>query len=111
LTRYYKYWDPAEWEQVHDIIDWWRQHHNEYPVLSGMAFDKLSIPGMAAEVETIFSAAGRLITKIGMGPLLMSLKWPRFNTVACNLVSSRAYVNLLLIIEAELNVELTIQSI
>jgi hypothetical protein len=23
LTRYTKYWDPDEWEEVEDIIGWW----------------------------------------------------------------------------------------
>ena len=61
-TRYTKYWDPAEWQFIEDIIEWWRDHVTEFPILSRMAFDILSIPGMSAEVERIFSAAGRLIT-------------------------------------------------
>lgn len=62
FTRYTKYWDPAAWSEVTDIIAWWHQHQNEFPVLAQMAFDILSIPGMSAEVERIFSAAGRLIS-------------------------------------------------
>jgi hypothetical protein len=61
-TRYIKYWDAAAWQEVDDIIEWWNQHRNEYPILSRMAFDVLSVPGMSAEVERIFSQAGRLIT-------------------------------------------------
>jgi hypothetical protein len=61
-TRYVKYWDPSEWSEATDLISWWQHHQIEYPLLSKMAFDILSIPGMSAEVERIFSAAGRLIT-------------------------------------------------
>jgi hypothetical protein len=61
-TRYNKYWDVADWLWVEDIIGWWQQHQNEYPILTIMALDILSIPGMSAEVERIFSQAGRLIT-------------------------------------------------
>jgi hypothetical protein len=61
-TRYTKYWDPTTWSEVTNIIEWWSQHQNEFPILLKMAFDILSIPGMSAEVERIFSAAGRLVT-------------------------------------------------
>ena len=61
-TRYIKYWDAAAWEPVEDIIEWWNQHQNEFPILSRMAFDILSIPGMSVEVERIFSQAGNLVT-------------------------------------------------
>ena len=61
-TRYIKYFDPATWKPVHDVVGWWEQHRNDYPILSRLAFDVLSIPGMSAEVERVFSQAGRLIT-------------------------------------------------
>jgi hypothetical protein len=49
-------------DNVDDIIDWWRLRQEEFPVLSRMAFDILSIPGTSAEIERVFSAAGRLLT-------------------------------------------------
>ena len=45
-----------------DALQWWRDHERDYPVLSKMAFDILSIPGMSAEVERVFSQAKKLIT-------------------------------------------------
>jgi hypothetical protein len=54
-TRYIKYWGAAAWQEVDDIIEWWNQHRNEYPILCRMAFDVLSVPGMSAKVERIFS--------------------------------------------------------
>ena len=41
---------------------WWRKHEAEYSVLLMIAFDILSIPGMSAEVERVFSQAKKLIT-------------------------------------------------
>lgn len=42
-------------------LAWWKEQ-TEFPILSRMAFDVFSIPGMSSEVERIFSAAKRLIT-------------------------------------------------
>jgi hAT family protein len=39
-----------------------RSHHSDYPVLSKMAFDILSIPSMSPELERAFSQAKKLIT-------------------------------------------------
>jgi hypothetical protein len=43
-------------------LEWWRQHREEFPVLSKMALDLLSVPLMSAECERVFSAAKNLIT-------------------------------------------------
>ena len=43
-------------------LGWWWSHRSEYPVLSKMAFDILSIPSMSAELERTFSQAKKLIT-------------------------------------------------
>lgn len=34
-------------EQVDNVIKWWTERHAEYPCLSRMALDYLSIPGMS----------------------------------------------------------------
>ena len=48
---------------VDDPLDWWWQRRAEYPILSKMAIDILSIPAMSAEPERVFSSSGKLITK------------------------------------------------
>ena len=42
-------------------LQWWQEHHNEYPILSQMAFDLFSIPAMSSECERQFSKAGQLL--------------------------------------------------
>jgi hypothetical protein len=42
-------------------IQWWRTNEGEYPVLSKLAYDLLSIPAMSAEVERVFSGTKELI--------------------------------------------------
>jgi hypothetical protein len=43
-------------------IRWWRNREADYPVLSQLAFDLLSIPAMSAGVERVFSGTKELIT-------------------------------------------------
>lgn len=43
-------------------IRWWQNREAEYPILSQLAFDLLSIPAMAAGVERVFSGTKELIT-------------------------------------------------
>lgn len=43
-------------------LDWWLQHQNEYPGLSRMAIDILSIPAMSADSERVFSGARRTVS-------------------------------------------------
>lgn len=38
-------------------LEWWKAHAQQYPRLSRMAFDYLSIPAMSAECERLFSRA------------------------------------------------------
>ena len=40
-----------------DILKWWRAHETEYPTLSKMARDFLSIPATAVPAERLFSTA------------------------------------------------------
>lgn len=42
---------------VDNPIIWWRDHQTNYPRLSQMAFDLLSVPAMSAECERVFSQA------------------------------------------------------
>lgn len=46
--------DKTDWKGP---LDWWKAHQKQYPILSKMAADILSIPGMSAEVERLFSSA------------------------------------------------------
>ena len=43
-------------------LKWWGTRRQEYPRLSQMAFDLLSMPLMSAECERIFSKAKRFVT-------------------------------------------------
>lgn len=40
---------------------WWKAHEQEYPRLSRMASDVLSIPAMSAQTEREFSSCGRMV--------------------------------------------------
>ena len=44
-------------KQVDDPLAWWRANRKQYPQLSTMAFDYLSIPAMSSECERLFSRA------------------------------------------------------
>ena len=43
-------------------LEWWGARREEYPRLSKLAFDLLSIPLMSAECERVFSAAKKFVT-------------------------------------------------
>ncbi|GBP40887.1 Malate synthase [Eumeta japonica] len=47
-----------------DILEWWRTHATEYPVLSQMARDFLSIPTTSVPAERLFSKASLVIAKL-----------------------------------------------
>ena len=44
-------------KQVDKPLEWWKANKQQYPRLSTMAFDYLSIPAMSAECERLFSRA------------------------------------------------------
>ncbi|CAF4842459.1 unnamed protein product [Pieris macdunnoughi] len=46
-----------------DILEWWRTHETEYPILSKMARDFLSIPATSVPAERLFSKASLVIRK------------------------------------------------
>jgi hypothetical protein len=49
-----KYFNHRD-EKIKDLLEWWRRHESDFPILARMAFDVLSILGMSAEVERVFS--------------------------------------------------------
>lgn len=66
---YFDNWNDDD-QNMLDVLGWWADHKAKYPILYTMAMDILSIPGMSAEVERVFSAGGRLITdeRNSLGP-------------------------------------------
>lgn len=59
LTRYLAI--PVE-SSPNNPLAWWNAHHEDFPVLSKLAYDYLSCPAMSAEYERIFSRINLLIT-------------------------------------------------
>ncbi|KAK8036735.1 hypothetical protein PG994_015232 [Apiospora phragmitis] len=52
--------EPGDFD-VNDPIQYWHKHRHQYPKLSRMALDFLTIQSMSAEYERLFSSAGRLL--------------------------------------------------
>jgi hypothetical protein len=42
-------------------IQWWQANEGEYPILSQLAYDLLSIPAMSAENKRVFSGTKDLL--------------------------------------------------
>ena len=55
---------------VTNLVIWWGHHSGQWPNLSWLALDALSIPAMSAECGRSFSDAGRTITdeRASLGP-------------------------------------------
>ena len=53
---------PAFSIETDDPRQWWYEHQRDFPILSKMALDILSIPAMSDEVEQVFSSSGLLIS-------------------------------------------------
>ena len=47
-----------------DVLEWWRQHADQYPYLSRMVRDTLAVPATGAGVERQFSLSGRVATSV-----------------------------------------------
>ncbi|KAM5529798.1 hAT family dimerization domain protein [Fusarium oxysporum f. sp. phaseoli] len=50
---------------VTDPLRYWWEKRKDYPRLSRMALDVLSIPPMSAECERLFSVAGQMVSPLG----------------------------------------------
>jgi hypothetical protein len=54
--------DPTTvFDDEFDILSWWHEHKSNYPILSLLAKDVLTVPVSTISSESIFSLAGRLI--------------------------------------------------
>lgn len=47
---------------VSDPVQYWWERHDDYPRLSRMALDVLSIPPISAECERLFSVVGQMVS-------------------------------------------------
>lgn len=58
-----KYYSIPRCNKDTDILQWWRTHASEFPILSLMARDLLSIPATSVPAERLFSRAALTIRK------------------------------------------------
>ena len=60
---------PLDQGSVSNLVKWWGHRTEQWPNLSRLALDAISIPAMSAECERCFSNGKRLITdeRGGMG--------------------------------------------
>ena len=56
----YEAMQPASSEEK--VLDWWRGHQEELPILSTLARIILAVPVASSKSERVFSAAGRVVT-------------------------------------------------
>ena len=54
---------PVETADV-DLLDWWCKHQATYPATAYVARQYLSVPATSVQSERLFSATGRLISKL-----------------------------------------------
>lgn len=86
------YNEPTEWDRffgskrekndryIKNPLQWWRDNHMKYPILSQMAFDLFGCPAMSSACERAFSKAGgvlntqrpRLSAEMGEAQLLIA---------------------------------------
>lgn len=58
-----KYWELAEASFDMEPLSWWWAHSTEYPILSKMAQNYLSIQASSVPCEQLFSLAGNVVSK------------------------------------------------
>ena len=58
-----KYWESADASFDIEPLSWWHAHSTEYPVLSKMAKDYLSVQASSVPCEQLFSLAGNVVSK------------------------------------------------
>ena len=62
--RYIQTFTHADDKYQFKALCWWQEHEKEYPNLSRMASDLLSIPTMSVETERSFSSAGKMVSPL-----------------------------------------------
>ena len=63
----YAHWQATRFPSdsaVDDPIQYWRDRADQYPRLSRMALDVMTVPAMSAEVERLFSAVGLMVAPL-----------------------------------------------
>lgn len=55
---------PSDGNGDFNILEWWKQNERSYPHLAQLARRYLATPATSVPSEKIFSAAGRLMTKL-----------------------------------------------
>jgi hypothetical protein len=58
-----KYWNSNDAEESIQPLEWWKTHSTEYPNLSKLAIDYLSIQASSVPCEQLFSVAGQVLCK------------------------------------------------
>ena len=58
-----RYWELADASFDMEPLSWWRAHSTEYPILSKMAKDYLSVQASSVPCEQLFSLAGNIVSK------------------------------------------------
>ena len=58
-----RYWESSEANDDIEPLSWWRAHSTEYPILSKMAQNYLSVQASSVPCEQLFSLAGNIVSK------------------------------------------------
>jgi len=58
-----RYWELADASSEMEPLSWWWAHSTEYPILSKMAQNYLSIQATSVPCEQLFSLAGNVVSK------------------------------------------------
>ena len=62
-TRYNDKVTQKQLDDVDNPLKWWWSRRDDYPIMSQMAFDILSIPAMSVDLERAFSSAEDTISE------------------------------------------------
>ena len=62
VDEYARYCLLLQHHDFEDVRKWWIEQRRDFPNLSRIALDVLSIPAMAADPERLFSSAGLTVT-------------------------------------------------
>ncbi|KAK0134681.1 Zinc finger BED domain-containing protein 1 [Merluccius polli] len=67
-TREVSFWVVKDYSTAASLplsenpLDWWKDHHREYPLLAKLAKQYLCVPGTSVSAEHVFSTAGDIVT-------------------------------------------------